>query len=79
MIDTQEARKQIGTLAGELEEIRTRLLALRGSLPPPPSEAAAQDLSEELDPASELHAILGCAIHDCLDPLVRDLRRLVPQ
>jgi len=79
MIDTQEARKQIGTLAGELEEIRTRLLTLRGSLPPPPSETAEQDLSEDLDPASELHAILGCAVHDCLDPLVRDLRGLAEE
>jgi hypothetical protein len=77
MIDVQEARKQIGTVAGELEEIRTRLLDLRASLPIPPSEAAELDIAEDLDPASELHAVLGCAVRDCLDPLIRDLRALV--
>jgi hypothetical protein len=76
MIDAQEARKQIGVLAGELEEIRTRLLDLRANLPEPLSEATEQDLADDLDPASELHAILGCAVRDCLDPLVRDLRAL---
>jgi hypothetical protein len=76
MIDVQEARKQLGTVAGELEEIRTRLLDLRTRLPVPLSEASEQDLAEDLDPASELHAVLGCAIRDCLDPLIRDLRAL---
>lgn len=76
MIDAQEARKKIGALAGELEEIRTRLLDLRANLPAPLSEAAEQDLAEDLDPASELHAVLGCAVRDCLDPLIRDLRAL---
>jgi hypothetical protein len=76
MIDTHEARKQVGALAGELEEIRNRLLDLRANLPAPISESAEQDLVEDLDPASELHAVLGCAVRDCLDPLVRDLRGL---
>lgn len=79
MIDVQEARKQIGTLAGELEEIRTRLLDLRANLPTSATEAAEQDIADDaddLDPAAELHAVLGCAIRDCLDPLVRDLRAL---
>lgn len=79
MIDVQEARKQIGALAGELEEIRARLLNLRANLPAPLSEAAEQDLAEDLDPASELHAVLGCTVRDCLDPLVRDLRGLDPE
>ena len=76
MIDVQEARKQLGTVAGELEEIRTRLLDLRANLPTSATEAAEQDIAD-LDPAAELHAVLGCTVRDCLDPLVRDLRALV--
>jgi hypothetical protein len=75
MTDVQEARKQLGTVAGELEEIRTRLIELRASLPTSAMEAAEQDIAD-LDPAAELHAVLGCAVRDCLDPLVRDLRGL---
>jgi hypothetical protein len=75
MIDVQEARKQLGTVAGELEEIRTRLLDLRANLPISAVEAAEQDIAD-LDPAAELHAVLGCVVRDCLDPLVRDLRGL---
>jgi hypothetical protein len=79
MIDVQEARKQLGTVAGELEEIRTRLIELRASLPTSTMEATEQDIvndADDLDPAAELHAVLGCAIRDSLDPLVRDLRAL---
>jgi hypothetical protein len=82
MIDVQEARKQLGAVAGELEEIRTRLIELRASLPTSTMEATEQDIADEaddvddLDPAAELHAVLGCAIRDSLDPLVRDLRAL---
>jgi hypothetical protein len=75
MIDVQEARKQIGALAGELDKIRTRLIELRASLPTSAMEATEQDIAD-LDPAAELHAVLGCAVRDCLDPLVRDLRAL---
>jgi hypothetical protein len=75
MIDVQETRKQLGTVAGELEEIRTRLLDLRANLPISAVEAAEQDIAD-LDPAAELHAVLGCAVRDSLDPLIRDLRAL---
>ncbi len=74
MADLQQAREQLRAAAGELEDLRTRLLGLQASLPLTPADTSREDLEEPPTPASEMHAALGCVVRDYLDPLIRDLR-----
>lgn len=79
MDELKEAKRRIGAVAGELEEVRARVLDLEGTLPPPPADRSEEDIVGDLDPASELRAVLECLVRDCLDPLIRDLRALAAQ
>lgn len=76
MGELEEARKRIGAVAGELEEVRTRVLDVQATLPTNGSE---EDILGDLDPTSEIRAILECLVRDCLDPLIRDLRTVAGQ
>jgi hypothetical protein len=81
MNDLQEARVQVRAMVEELEGLRSRLLELQATLPVPLGDAAdvaEEDTGEEPDPASEMHAVIGCAVRDSLEPLLGDLRSLAP-
>lgn len=73
MDDLGEARQRIGVIAGELEEIRNRVLDVEDTLP---VNSSREDIVGDLDPASGLRAVLECLVRDCLDPLIRDLRAI---
>ena len=74
MADLQQAREQLRVAAGELEDLRIRLLLLQASLPLTPADTSPEDVEEPPTPASEMHATLGCVVRDYLEPLIRDLR-----
>lgn len=77
MGDMEEARQRIGVIAGELKEVRSRLLNVQDTLPS--SDSSKEDIVGDLSPPSEVRAILECLVRDCLDPLIRDLRALAEE
>lgn len=74
MADLEQAKEQLRAAAGELEDLRARLLGLQTSLPLTPNDTSREDIEEFATPASEMHAALGCVVRDHLEPLIRDLR-----
>lgn len=71
------ARSQLREIARELEAVRYRLLGVQASLPPPKgSFLHDQDDQDEMDPRSEVRAVIDCVLEDWLLPALRDLRRL---
>jgi hypothetical protein len=79
MSDLREAREQVRAMVGELEEIRGRLLERQAKLPVALVDASDEEDGEEPDPASEVHAVIGCAIRDSLEPLIGDLRSVAAE
>jgi hypothetical protein len=69
-----EQREKLRLANRKLEEVRVLLLEVQGSMPPSPTESSLEDLEEPLDPAADLRALIGCAVRDCLEPLMRTLR-----
>ncbi|HVR96163.1 MAG TPA: hypothetical protein VMW27_06090 [Thermoanaerobaculia bacterium] len=73
----EAARTQLLEVAWELEAIRYRLLGVRASLPAPEvSRFRDQEDEDEMDPQSEIRAVVDCVLEDWLEPAIRDLRRL---
>jgi hypothetical protein len=73
MNEVDLARQELGPLIEGLRAIRYRLVGLQASIPPTRQETSTEDLEGELDAATEIRALLGNALHDRLDPLIRDL------
>ena len=73
MTAVELARKQLGPLIESLRAIRSQLVDIQESIPPTSQETSAEDLEGEPDAATEIRAILGNAVRDRLDPLIRDL------
>lgn len=71
----QDAQEYLRRTAGKLKEMRGGLLAVREMLPASEDEVSPNDLriDKDPDPSTEIRAVIGCAVHDCLDPLIRDL------
>lgn len=69
------AKRKVRETVRRLEEARLDLLDAIGGLPLP---ASAHDQTElrTLSEVSELDALVRCAIHDHLDPLIGALRRV---
>lgn len=68
-----QARTQLHGVVDDLEANLFRLLGVQGALPLPP-RVDDEDVDADPDPASEMHAVIGCVIRDALEPLIRDLR-----
>ena len=64
-------RKGLRESVRDLQEMRERLLELRRQIPL--AESMAMDEDAEPDPLSEMGAVIECGLHDCLEPLIRDL------
>lgn len=64
-------RKGLYESVRELEGVRERLRELKRQLVPP--EPTMEDRDAEPDPLSEMRAVIECGLHDCLEPLIRDL------
>jgi hypothetical protein len=64
-------RSGLRDVVQELEGSRSKLLDLKSAVLP--SEHSEEDRDAEPDPASEMKAVIECGLHDCLDPLIRDL------
>jgi hypothetical protein len=69
----EEVRARLRGLAGEIRAIRERVAALRAGVPPSPQETSEEDLQGEPDLATEIGAVLGTVLSDCLDPMIADL------
>ena len=57
--------------ARELQKVREQLLELKRQTPHP--ERPDEEHDTDPDPFSEMSAVIECGLHDCLDPLIRDL------
>jgi hypothetical protein len=73
MTAVELARKQLGPVIESLRAIRNQLVEIQESIPPTSQETSSEDLEGEPDAATEVRAILGNAVRDRLDPLIRDL------
>jgi hypothetical protein len=73
MTAVELARKQLGPVIESLRAIRHQLVEIQESVPPTSQETSPEDLESELDEPTEIRAILGNAVRDRLDPLIRDL------
>lgn len=67
-----QARERLGHSIERLDEVRTDLIEVLAGLP----ADASSPTSEELAGVFELDALIRCALHDHLDPLLQDLRAL---
>jgi hypothetical protein len=65
-------RKGLHESVRELQAIRERLIELKRQVVPPGTTAGDGDA--EPDPLSEMGAVIECGLHDCLEPLIRDLQ-----
>lgn len=74
---TQEAearaQAELQKIVRDLEAIRTRLMAIHGSLPVPPTEGMMLLGEEEMDVSMEIRVIIECVIDDSIRPAIRDL------
>jgi hypothetical protein len=71
------AREQLREIAGDLETIRFRLLGVQASLPEPAADGAAPGLMDDLeamDLCTEIRAVIGCVLTDCVAAAIGDLR-----
>jgi hypothetical protein len=66
-------RNGLRSIVSNLERERDNLAALRDGISLPPAESAPEDCDAEPDPLSEMKAVIECGLHDCLEPLIRDL------
>ena len=73
MTAVELARNQLGPVIESLRAIRSRLVDIQESVPPTSQETSPEDLEGEPDAPTEIRAILGNAVRDRLDPLIRDL------
>ena len=73
MTAVELARNQLRPVIESLREIRHQLVGIQESIPPTSQETSAEDLEGEPDASTEIRAILGNAVRDRLDPLIRDL------
>ena len=73
MTAVEQARKQLGPLIERLRAIRHQLVEIQESIPPTSQETSPEDLEGEPDEPTEIRAILGNAVRDRFDPLIRDL------
>lgn len=68
------ARAQLLEIERELGAIRFRLLGVHASLPPAPAELARDMEMEEMDPATQLRAVIEAVLQDRIEPAIRDLQ-----
>ena len=66
-------RSGLREVVRELEASRSRLLELRRTVPPSPPGGSEEDVDAAPDPLAEMAAVIECGLHDCLEPLIRDL------
>jgi hypothetical protein len=72
-IAEEEVRTRLRGLAAEIRAIRERVAALRADIPSSPQETSEEDLQSEPDLPTEIRAVLGTVLSDCLDPMIADL------
>ncbi len=71
-----EAKEQLREIVAELEAIRFRLLGIQSSLPDSPVERFPPLEGAEMEPGSEIRAVIGCVLDDSIRPAIRDLRNM---
>jgi hypothetical protein len=69
----EDARKELRAAIEDLRSVRNRLSSVQVSIPPSAEETSGEDLKGDPDAATELRAVIGSGIQDCLDPLIQSL------
>ncbi len=67
------AQEEVQQIADGLEALRRRLQNILVTLPESAAEAGKRVDLEEMDPAVEMRAVIGCVLTDSLGPAIRDL------
>ena len=68
------ARRELLRIADELEAMVFRLRGVQASLPEPLAESVPPLDLDEMEPATELRAVVACVLNDSIEPAIRDLR-----
>jgi hypothetical protein len=71
-----DVREQIGEIAAALEAVCLRLLGVQARLPASPAEQFRLLEEEAMDASAEIRAVIGCVLHDRIQPAIEDLRRV---
>ncbi|HKH50122.1 MAG TPA: hypothetical protein VKM72_36180 [Thermoanaerobaculia bacterium] len=66
-------RTRLRDIVRDLELERDRLRELRDTIQLPPAATSPEDDDEEPNPLLEIRTVIECGLHDCLEPLLRDL------
>jgi uncharacterized protein (DUF1501 family) len=70
------ARRCLAVVAHILEGLQALMQDTRASLPTPADLADMEDI-EELDPATEIRAVIDCVLEDWIGPAIRDVRAVI--
>lgn len=73
MTEMDPAKAQLRRVVEDLRAVRYRLLGIQASIRPTRQETSLEDLEGEPDAPTEIRAVIAHALHDRLDPLIRDL------
>jgi hypothetical protein len=70
-----EAKKHLRRLLEDIEKVRWQLIGIEKSLYDPFTEPARhEDMSDELDEATELRTVIACVLEDSIRTAIQDLR-----
>jgi hypothetical protein len=67
------AGTELRATARDLTAIRYRLLGVQASIPPSAQETSLEEIQGNPDVGTEMRAVIGGGILDCLDPLIEAL------
>lgn len=73
MFELEEAQTHLRVVIQKVKALRYELLGIARELPASAEEASADDLTDDLDAASELRARIQNVINDRLAPAIDDL------
>jgi uncharacterized protein (DUF1501 family) len=72
------ARRSLTVVAHILEGLEALMQDLQTTLPATEAEADLGDV-DELDPTTEVRAVIDCVLGDWIGPAIRDLRTVVAE
>lgn len=72
-----EEKRQIRRIVDQMESVYWQLIGVK-SLPESLAERVRQeDMSDEMDAATELRTVIDCVLDDSIRPALQDLRRVL--
>ncbi|MFL6192700.1 MAG: hypothetical protein ACJ75H_00905 [Thermoanaerobaculia bacterium] len=73
--DASQARRELRSLADELEAVMNRLMSIHAALPVPPEQALMLVGEADYDVPTELRTAIECVNGDHLGPAIQAIRK----